>query len=57
MKLFPNLDVSNEGLPFMGYKEADLFGVPAKIYRISLSTSVFDNAINCSPRPLVSGAL
>ena len=37
MKLFPNLDVSNEGLPFMGYKEADLFGVPAKIYRISFS--------------------
>ena len=37
MKLFPNLDVSNEGLPFMGYKESDLFGVPAKIYRISFS--------------------
>jgi heterotetrameric sarcosine oxidase alpha subunit len=37
MKLFPNSDVSNEGLPFMGYKEADLFGVPAKIYRISFS--------------------
>ena len=37
MKLFPNTDVSNEGLPFMGYKEADLFGFPAKIYRISFS--------------------
>ncbi len=37
MKLFPNSDVSNEGLPFMGYKEADLFGVSAKIYRISFS--------------------
>ena len=37
MKLFPNTDVSNEGLPFMGYKEADLFGIPAKIYRISFS--------------------
>ena len=36
-KLFPNTDVSNEGLPFMGYKEADLFGIPAKIYRISFS--------------------
>ena len=37
MKLFPNTDVSNDGLPFMGYKEADLFGIPAKIYRISFS--------------------
>ena len=37
MKLFPNTDVSNEALPFMGYKEADLFGIPAKIYRISFS--------------------
>ncbi len=36
-KLFPNIDVSNETLPFMGYKEADLFGVPAKIFRISFS--------------------
>ena len=25
-KLFPDIDVSNEGLSFMGYKEADLFG-------------------------------
>ncbi len=36
-KLFPNLDVSNEGLPFMGYVEGNLFGVNAKIYRISFS--------------------
>ena len=36
-KLFPNLDVSNEALPFMGYKEDELFGVPAKIFRISFS--------------------
>ncbi len=36
-KLFPELDVSNEGLPFMGYKEADLYGVPARIFRISFS--------------------
>ena len=36
-KLFPDLDVSNEGLPFMGYIEGNLFGVDAKIYRISFS--------------------
>ncbi len=36
-KLFPNLDVSNESLPFMGYMEANLFGVNAKIFRISFS--------------------
>ena len=36
-KLFPNLDVSNESLPFMGYIEADLFGIPARIFRISFS--------------------
>ena len=36
-KLFPNTDVSNESLPFMGYKEEDLFGVPARIFRISFS--------------------
>jgi len=36
-KLFPDIDVSNEGIPFMGYKEADLFGVPARIFRISFS--------------------
>ena len=36
-KLFPNKDVSNEALPFMGYTEGDLFGVPARIFRISFS--------------------
>jgi len=36
-KIFPKIDVSNEGLPFMGFKEADLFGVPARIFRISFS--------------------
>jgi len=36
-KLFPNTDVSNEALPFMGFIEADLFGVPARIFRISFS--------------------
>jgi len=36
-KLFPNITVSNEALPFMGYKEANLFDVPAKIFRISFS--------------------
>jgi len=36
-KLFPNIDVSKEALPFMGFKEADLFGVPARIFRISFS--------------------
>ena len=36
-KLFPNNDVSNEGLPFMGYMESDLFGVKARIFRISFS--------------------
>ena len=36
-KLFPNLDVSNEGLPFMGYVEGDLFGVKARVFRISFS--------------------
>ncbi len=36
-KLFPNLDVSNESLPFMGYVEGDLFGVNARIFRISFS--------------------
>ena len=36
-KLFPNLDVSNEALPFMGYVEGDLFGVNARIFRISFS--------------------
>jgi len=36
-KLFPEIDVSNESIPFMGYKEANLFGVPARIFRISFS--------------------
>ena len=36
-KLFPNIDASNEGLPFMGYLEGDLFGVHARIFRISFS--------------------
>ena len=36
-KLFPEIDVSNESIPFMGYKVADLFGVPARIFRISFS--------------------
>ena len=36
-KLFPDTDVSNEGLPFMGYLEANLFGVNARIFRISFS--------------------
>ena len=36
-KLFPDLDVSNENIPFMAFKESDLFGVPARIFRISFS--------------------
>tara|TARA_B100000767_G_scaffold147760_1_gene139196 strand:- start:2373 stop:3197 length:825 start_codon:yes stop_codon:yes gene_type:complete len=36
-KLFPKIDVSNEGLPFMGYLEAELYGVHARIFRISFS--------------------
>jgi len=36
-KLFPNKDLSNEGLPFMGYSDGDLFGVPTRIFRISFS--------------------
>jgi len=36
-KLFPDTDVSNETLPFMGYVEANLFGVSARIFRISFS--------------------
>jgi sarcosine oxidase, subunit alpha len=36
-KLFPNIDVSNEAIPFMGFKEADLLGVPTRIFRISFS--------------------
>ena len=36
-KLFPNTDVSNRGLPFMGYVEGNLFGIHARIFRISFS--------------------
>ncbi len=36
-KLYPDLDVSNEALPFMGYKESEFFGVPSRIFRISFS--------------------
>ena len=36
-KLFPDIDVSNESLPFMGYVEGNLFGVHARIFRISFS--------------------
>jgi len=36
-KLFPDKDVSKEGLPFMGYLEGNLFGVHARIFRISFS--------------------
>ena len=36
-KLFPDINVSNEALPFMGFKEGDLFGVSARIFRISFS--------------------
>ncbi len=36
-KLFSKIDVSNEALPFMGYVEGDLFGVKARIFRISFS--------------------
>tara|TARA_B100001123_G_scaffold212437_1_gene239917 strand:- start:1337 stop:4333 length:2997 start_codon:yes stop_codon:yes gene_type:complete len=36
-KLFPDKDVSNEGLPFMGYVEGNLFGINARIFRISFS--------------------
>ena len=36
-KLFPDIDVSNEALPFMGYVESNLSGVQARIFRISFS--------------------
>jgi sarcosine oxidase subunit alpha len=36
-KLFPSIDASNKGLPFMGYLETKLFGVHARIFRISFS--------------------
>ena len=36
-KIFPDTDVSNDALPFMGFLEANLFGVKARIFRISFS--------------------
>ena len=36
-KLFPDIDCSNEGLPFMGFKETTLSGAYARIFRISFS--------------------
>ena len=36
-KLFPNEDLSNEGLPFMGYREFKFFDTTARIFRISFS--------------------
>jgi len=36
-KLFSNLDVSNEALPFMGYKESTFLGFSVRIFRISFS--------------------
>jgi len=36
-KLFPDIDCSNEGLPFMGFKETNLSGAYARIFRISFS--------------------
>ena len=36
-KLFPDLNVSNQELPFMGYTEGNLFGVHARVFRISFS--------------------
>ena len=36
-KLFPDVDLSNEGLPFMGLVDTKLGDIPARIYRISFS--------------------
>jgi len=36
-KLFPNEDVSSEGLPFMGYREFKFFNTTARVFRISFS--------------------
>ena len=36
-KLFPNEDVSSEGLPFMGYREYKFFDTTARVFRISFS--------------------
>ncbi|MBO6562599.1 MAG: sarcosine oxidase subunit alpha family protein [Nisaea sp.] len=35
--LFPNTDFSNDAFPFMGVRETDLGGIPARIFRISFS--------------------
>ena len=36
-KMFPNEDLSNEGLPFMGYKEVKFKNTIARLFRISFS--------------------
>ncbi|KAA5834979.1 2Fe-2S iron-sulfur cluster-binding protein [Saccharopolyspora hirsuta] len=36
-RVFPDLDVSNEGFPFMSWKDTELDGVPVRIARISFS--------------------
>ena len=36
-QLFPDVDLSNEGLPFMGLVDTKLGDIPARIYRISFS--------------------
>ena len=36
-KLLPTIDVDNESFPFMGVREVDIEGVPARIFRISFS--------------------
>lgn len=36
-RAFPDLDVGNENLPFMGVLEGRLQGIPARIFRISFS--------------------
>ena len=36
-KLFPDVDMSNEGLPFMGLVDSSIDGIKARIYRISFS--------------------
>ncbi|WP_193180065.1 sarcosine oxidase subunit alpha family protein [Nisaea sediminum] len=37
LELFPDMDFSNDGFPFMGVREASLGGIPARIFRISFS--------------------
>jgi len=36
-KLFPSVDFSTEAFPFMGLVETEIFGIHAKLYRISFS--------------------